>query len=263
MARNEEKAQSMLNRFLRLKDTENKLSQRRPYLSSECDSLSEAEKWRHQIIREISKGISEIQNSSLGEFKIRDLNDKINKLVREKGHWERRIVELGGPNHRVSAPKILDSNGNEPVGQGKYKYYGEAKNLPGVKELLETPETPQFKKSKYEYKKYVDSDYYGYRDEEDGIIIELEKEHEAIAIDNAVNKWKEDQKLKFSDRSGLFNNNNNKKRDAQDINNIDIDIENENSEITQFKSHVPLPSKDQLDKILLEKRKEELRKRYG
>ncbi len=46
--------------------------------------------------------VGEIQNPGLGEFKIRDLNDEINKLLREKGHWERRIKDLGGPNYLVS-----------------------------------------------------------------------------------------------------------------------------------------------------------------
>lgn len=38
----------------------------------------------------------------MGEQRIRDLNDEINKLLREKANWERRIIELGGPNYRVS-----------------------------------------------------------------------------------------------------------------------------------------------------------------
>ena len=41
--------------------------------------------------------------AGLGEFRIRDLNDEINKLLREKRHWEERILELGGPDHNVSA----------------------------------------------------------------------------------------------------------------------------------------------------------------
>ena len=41
-------------------------------------------------------------SAGLGEFKIRDLNDEINKLLREKGHWEVRIKELGGPDYGVS-----------------------------------------------------------------------------------------------------------------------------------------------------------------
>lgn len=35
--------------------------------------------------------MSQIQNAGLGEFKLRDLNDEINKLLREKGHWEDRV----------------------------------------------------------------------------------------------------------------------------------------------------------------------------
>lgn len=41
--------------------------------------------------------------AGLGEFKLRDLNDEINKLLREKGHWEDRIKELNGPDYRVNA----------------------------------------------------------------------------------------------------------------------------------------------------------------
>ena len=39
--------------------------------------------------------------AGLGEFRIRDLNDEINKLLREKRHWEERIVELGGTDYIV------------------------------------------------------------------------------------------------------------------------------------------------------------------
>ena len=45
--------------------------------------------------------------------RIRDLNDEINKLIREKGHWERRIVQLGGPDYAKNAPKTTDAEGNE------------------------------------------------------------------------------------------------------------------------------------------------------
>ena len=45
--------------------------------------------------------------AGLGEFKLRDINDEINKLLREKGHWEDRIKELGGPDYRVNAKTKL------------------------------------------------------------------------------------------------------------------------------------------------------------
>lgn len=45
--------------------------------------------------------------------RIRDLNDEINKCIREKGHWERRIVELGGPDYSRVGPAVTDSKGRE------------------------------------------------------------------------------------------------------------------------------------------------------
>uniref|UniRef100_A0A2I3SF01 Pre-mRNA-splicing factor ISY1 homolog n=2 Tax=Pan TaxID=9596 RepID=A0A2I3SF01_PANTR len=88
-----------LARFRQAQLEEGKVKERRPFLASECTELPKAEKWRRQIIGEISKKVAQIQNAGLGEFRIRDLNDEINKLLREKGHWEVRIKELGGPDY--------------------------------------------------------------------------------------------------------------------------------------------------------------------
>ena len=87
---------------------------RRPYLATECNNLKDCEKWRLQIIREVSKKVSQIQNAGLGEFRIRDLNDEINKLLREKVHWERRIIELGGRDMRRKS-RMLDKEGKEVI----------------------------------------------------------------------------------------------------------------------------------------------------
>lgn len=89
----------------------------------------------------VSVVLSRVLSLLLLVFRIRDLNDEINKLIREKGHWEKRIVELGGPNYAKSAPKVTDAEGNElqgATGKGQgYKYFGAARLLPGVKELFE------------------------------------------------------------------------------------------------------------------------------
>ena len=45
--------------------------------------------------------------AGLGEFRVRDLNDEINKLLREKRHWEERILDLGGPDYNVSAGQCV------------------------------------------------------------------------------------------------------------------------------------------------------------
>ena len=97
MARNEEKAQLMMNKWVTMKQQFNAgVSERRPYLATDCDNLTDAERWRRDIVREITKKVAEIQNAGLGEHRIRDINDAINKLIREKGHWQRRIRDLGG-----------------------------------------------------------------------------------------------------------------------------------------------------------------------
>jgi len=39
--------------------------------------------------------------ASISEYQIRDLNDELNKLMREKYRWEQQIVDLGGIDYRV------------------------------------------------------------------------------------------------------------------------------------------------------------------
>ncbi|XXQ38439.1 Pre-mRNA-splicing factor ISY1 [Plasmodiophora brassicae] len=140
MARNEEKAQSMLNRWLAykrgdtgpVKDRET----RRPFLASQCDNVASADKWRKQVLREISQAITRVQNGSIGEHRIRDMNDQINRLLEEKRQWEVRCKQLGGPDY-ARGPAVTDVDGKVVRGHGGYMYFGAARNLPGVRELLE------------------------------------------------------------------------------------------------------------------------------
>lgn len=69
---------------------------RRPWNTEDCTNLKEAEKFRLDLIREISRKVTQIQNAGLGEHRIRDLNDRINRLLNDKKRWEIRIKELGG-----------------------------------------------------------------------------------------------------------------------------------------------------------------------
>lgn len=168
MARNSEKAMSTLSRWRQAQaEGDFKRPKKRPYLAELCTDLSEAEKWRKEIIGEISNLVMLIQNAGLGEFKIRDMNDHINKLLREKRYWERRIIELGGQNY-LKAPS------EDAPGTKNYKYFGAARDLPGVRELFTKPEKEPPRKTKAELLKYVDCDYFGYRDEDDGVIVPLE-----------------------------------------------------------------------------------------
>jgi pre-mRNA-splicing factor ISY1 len=85
-----------------------------------------------QLIREISKAVGAIQNGSLGEHKIRDMNDHINKLMREKKHWERQIKYLGGADYLTTASGVIDADGNRAMGANGYFYFGAARDLPGT-----------------------------------------------------------------------------------------------------------------------------------
>ncbi|RMZ82434.1 hypothetical protein DV737_g2091, partial [Chaetothyriales sp. CBS 132003] len=108
-----EKAQSMLYRFRATQASESGLlptsSTRRPKAPSTVSTIPACEKFRGQILRDVSRKLLKIQDESLSDAQVRDLNDEINKLMKEKWSWERRIKE----------------------------YYGRAKELPGVKEMLE------------------------------------------------------------------------------------------------------------------------------
>jgi hypothetical protein len=94
------------------------------------------------------------------ESKTRQLNDEINKLLREKRHWERRIVELGGANHsRAGDPQLLDENGNELPGSRGYRYFGAARDLPGVRELFSKApvNSADVRRSRGDMNKFVDA----------------------------------------------------------------------------------------------------------
>jgi len=66
MARNEEKAMAMLNRFVAMKQEERRGPiQRRPFIPDDCTDLGAAERWRGQVLRELNKKTLLIQNRLL------------------------------------------------------------------------------------------------------------------------------------------------------------------------------------------------------
>jgi pre-mRNA-splicing factor ISY1 len=137
-------------------------SDRRPRMASACKSLRDCERWRGEILREISRKVSKIQDgewfanqsnttltswniAGLSEYEVRDLNDEINKLMREKRHWENQLVALGGANYRRNVA-MLDADGKEVPGTKGYKYAANfllsslticADTLDGLKNSLE------------------------------------------------------------------------------------------------------------------------------
>ncbi|KAI0557303.1 pre-mRNA-splicing factor ISY1 isoform 1 [Gracilaria domingensis] len=185
----------MLSRYLRSQQGTPGSRQRRPYLSTLCDDVDEAEKWRLQVLSDIRRLAEEIQNPGLDDERVRELNDNINKLLRERGHWERRIRFLGG---RDYGRRKLQAVGEDVVEHNGYFYFGEAKRLPGVKELLATKEQRRrealddegLQRRMKELYNRVNDEYYGKKDEEndaDLLKIEEKAEHEARA--SMIEEW--------------------------------------------------------------------------
>lgn len=70
MARNSEKAQSMLYRFREQQAIDmgigtRQKGDRRPRMASSCTSLREAERWRGDILRDINRKVSKIQDGEM------------------------------------------------------------------------------------------------------------------------------------------------------------------------------------------------------
>lgn len=177
-------------RQLQLKEQGKLLDDRRPLNVNDEFNLRRAERWRNLTIRDIAKKVTQIQNAGLGEFKIRDLNDEINKLLKEKGAWEDRIVQLGGPDYKKVGPKLLDKEGKEVPGNKGYKYFGAARELPGVKELFEQETVEPTKKSKADLMREIDAEYYGYLDEEDYLLQPQEEKCEKEARRKLIEEFK-------------------------------------------------------------------------
>lgn len=243
MARNEEKALSVLNRWTKQQEEMEKYGsfggpkERRPRLAEECNSLKQCEFWRRDLIKEISRKISEIQNAGLGEHRIRDLNDEINRLLRAKHHWEEQILKLGGTDYKKSASSV-DTFGTELVSNEGYKYFGAAKDLPGVRELWEQQQIPNApRKTRKEMMKNIQPDYYGWRDEEDGKLLTAEAEAEAKMINAAVEEWQAKAGVAATSKKAA-----------------------EPSEVMQ--AYVSVPSVDDIKELMLERKKQALLEKY-
>jgi pre-mRNA-splicing factor ISY1 len=180
---------------------------RRPKNIRTVESVPVCEKWRGQVLKEISRKMSRIQEPALSDYQVRDLNDEINRLMREKHAWEVQIRNLGGPNYMRGGPgpgggggggggRVYDEQGKEvPGASGRgYRYYGRARELPGVKELFEAArrqaaeDRDQHRKpldQRGDLRRAVDAAYYGYAPgEEDDALLAAEAEKERAAAEH-------------------------------------------------------------------------------
>jgi len=158
---------------------------------------------------------------------------------------------------------MLDHEGKEVPGNKGYKYFGAARQLPGVRELFEQAPPLPPRKTRGELMKNIDADYYGYRDDDDGVLIPLEREAEIKAIQDAVNAWK--SKKDSAMETGAEEA---EEKDEEDIYAVSPSrasepVEEEEKPLSAFTAHVPVPSQKDIEAALLRRKKQELLDRYA
>lgn len=216
---NDGKTSEYINNFSKAKKEILKgVEERRPKNPDECNSLTDANKWRLTVMIELSDYIRIIQNAALGESKIRILNDTINEYLKLKDAWEDRIKSLGGENWKELKSEIDETC----FKHGDYTYWGAARYLPGVKELftkqtqlIDVKTDKNFSKEYVEQKYKLNSNYYGENYENKDILMEenlLEgnlRNNCKNSIDKEFNKFLEINSWYTKDNLSIFNNLNN------------------------------------------------------
>lgn len=206
-------------------------SGRRPRNIMDCTSVAACEKWRNQVLKDVTRKINKISDASLTDFQVRDLNDEINKLQKEKHMWEVQLKNIGGTNYIRFAGNMTDSEGRVIGSHKGYKYYGRAKELPGIKELFSELAAPQ--KQKRTTRDFanldLDSSYYGYGDEEDPALLAYEAEREEEARANLL-----------ADETGA----------------------NSRWNISAIPGVADLPTREEIERVLVERRKAILLAKY-
>jgi pre-mRNA-splicing factor ISY1 len=110
---------------------------------------------------------------------------------------------------------------------GGYRYFGAAKDLPGVKELLAQEEAKRNQLKPVDLHRNLTPDYFGWGDEEDGVLLELE----SLA-----------DKKRGVKRT---------RRDAQQ------------DHVDEEEDYLQVPSRQAIEKALLEHKKKALLDRFG
>ncbi|KAK8306739.1 hypothetical protein V6Z11_D03G146700 [Gossypium hirsutum] len=214
----------MLNRFIALKAKEKKKpKERHHFLASECRDLAVAKKWDQQIMREISHKVTEVQNDGLEEHRLCDINDEINKLIRENGR---------GPG---------------------YRYFKAAKKLPRVKKLFEKQPELRKRRTTDDIYKSIDASYYGYRDE---VLARVKGPTEAKMRTEAEEEW---QRRGVAPREVLFE----EEEDVMVEEMREREEKERKDKEREFFVHVPLPDDKEIERMIVERKKMELLSKYA
>ncbi|KAI5965057.1 ISY1 [Candida theae] len=132
--------------------------QNRPKYVQKVQSIPQAEIWRNIVLGEISSKLTQINDTQTSESRVRELNDALNQLFKEKRSWEHQIKNLGGNDYIHNTKDMTHS----AVNIAGWRYFGRAKELPDVKKMIEEKKGQDRRnESKKDLEKRLDDHYYG------------------------------------------------------------------------------------------------------
>ncbi|AET39037.1 Isy1p Ecym_3566 [Eremothecium cymbalariae DBVPG len=240
MSRNVDKANSVLVRYQELQaETESGYKDysrfKRPTKIYKVSKLQEAQRWRNEVVKDIGNKITQIHDPSLNDFQVEEINGELNRLFQEKQRWENHIRRnLKGPDYRKI--KGLNTSGGSLI--NGTRYFGRALELPHVqkmikqrnevrqKRLSKSQQEQQLKAKIRRWKKELGPHYYGNEVSEN--FLEYEEDRS--------------QEIKLNIAASIS-----EKQKPQCI-------------ISEFKD---LPSLDDVERWLVEKRKKRLQEQLG
>lgn len=232
-----------------------------PLLPSTTTSIPIAEQARRDVLKQIHRKIARAQDPDAELPVIRTVNDEINELIGQVRAWDERIRELGGLSRRsqrrieeFEAASSAAAEQSETVQiDGKF-YFGRAKELPEVKEFLvrreavdkEAAETRELKAQRLKMYKRVNHEYYGKLPGDEGAAIEAELKGFTEALQKESGGVRKDwvTGLPVAGRLPF----------------VGPPSTEEALEIENLLASVPKPA--EVEAFLLERRKQELLKRY-
>jgi pre-mRNA-splicing factor ISY1 len=124
-------------------DEETQQQQQENHCHAMSSEIAEATTRRAAILRKLAVELARIHDPTLSEPQLRDTNDTINTLLGKRRGVERAIKKMGGPDYSTSA--LPNSSSKDSVTIKGYKYFGRAKELPDVVNLLKEAEKEQQK----------------------------------------------------------------------------------------------------------------------
>jgi pre-mRNA-splicing factor ISY1 len=171
-----------------------------------------------------------------------------------------------------------------PSGRGPgYRYFGAARKLPGVRELFDKPPEIRKRRTRYEIHKRINAGYYGYYDDEDGVLEPLEAAAEKRMRKEVVEEWHRVERVRREAMKGvvsgevvtagghsgeaarvvLFEGVEEEVEEERKLEEEQREREKVKEAGREFVAHVPLPDEKEIERMVLERKKKELLSKYA